>query len=117
MTKIEFSQGTQKELLNAPNLYKKEIQGSLRNCLEFSFDLNNNFSDLYELLSNESNTKCFKLIEDDKTYIYENYQIFSSLSFDGQKYSAVLGELTYTEKTLQNLTETVDNLVIEILEV
>lgn len=115
--RIEFATGVQKELLEDPSSYKKEIQGSLRNCIELTFDSNNTFSDLYSLLSHEINTKGFKLIENERVYTYENYEVFYSLSFDGETYSAILGELTYSEKTLKNLSETVDNLIIDILEV
>ena len=106
---IRFGEIAQLNLVEAPFLTKKSMQGALRDCIELKIE-SDNFADLYTLLSNADNTKMFTLIENDTEYLYLDYSVFDSLSFNGQYFTATLGQLTAQEKLINDLIARVEAL-------
>lgn len=106
---IRFGEIAELNLVEAPFLTKKDMQGAVRDCIELKIE-SDSFSDLYSLLSKPNNTKEFILMENGAEYLYLDYSIFDSLSFNGQYFLATLGQLTAQEKLINDLIARVEAL-------
>lgn len=61
------------------------------------------------ILKDGKRLKC-KLIEEDAEYLHIDFSIFDSLSFNGQYFTVILGQLTAQEKLINDLIARVEAL-------
>lgn len=108
---VRFGEIAQLNLVEAPFLTKKDMQGTVRDCMELKIEAEqNSFEDLYTLFSNADNLKELKLIEEDAEYLHIDFSVFDSLSFNGQYFTVILGQLTAQEKLINDLIARVEAL-------
>ena len=111
------------------NAYTQYIQGFQRDVLDFHIEKElYSFEELERLFAPENTDKIYIITEEGTEYLHEGYTLRSSISLEristqeqsqaeSQEYFSIkMAQKTYNEKTLEQLQDTVDTLVLSSLK-